>query len=80
MIKNQKWERKKDQNTRYCWYLPKKYTFKKNDIITLVTSFQCLLFKFIPYKSLLCKFLFFNKQQMFRCILHTKPMGKGLLF
>lgn len=29
MIKNQKWERKKDQNTRYCWYLPKKYTFKK---------------------------------------------------
>lgn len=84
MIKNQKWERKK--RSKYSvldteWYLLKKNAhFKKNDIITLVTSFQCLLFKFIPYKSLLCKFLFCNKQQMFRCILHTKPMGKGLLF
>lgn len=84
MIKNQKWERKKGSKYSVLdteWYLLKKmHIIKKNDIITLVTSFQCLLFKFIPYKSLLCKFLFCNKQQMFRCILQTKPMGKGLLF
>lgn len=80
MIKNQKWERKKDQILGTAGIYQKNTHLKKNDIITLVTSFQCLLFKFIPYKSLLCKFLFCNKQQMFRCILHTKPMGKGLLF
>ena len=82
MIKNQKWEIKKGSKYSVldtAGICQKNAHFKKNDIITLVTSFQCLLFKFIPYKSLLCKFLFCSKQQMFRCILHIKRMGKGLL-
>lgn len=58
MIKNQK--RTKVLDT--AGICQKNAHFKKNDIITLVKSFQCLLFKFIPYKSLLCKFLFCNKQ------------------
>ena len=58
-------------------YQKKNTYFKKNDIITLVTSCQCLLFKFIPHKSLLCKFLCCNKKADVQMYFAHKTHGEG---